>query len=299
MSEDVKQPVAADAGAPGDAGTTPTTVVSSADTTKTEAQPSWPDQWRSLMSGGDEKTLKRLERFTDPSAVFKSYTQLEAKMNGGNLTAKLPEKPTPEELTAWRKDNGIPLTPEDYKIELKGGNVLGEADQPIVKTFREAAHAHNLAPTAVNGVLDWYYKTVDDMNAQQAAEDAAYREASEDALRGTWGNEFRRNVQIIENMMAGWPEGLRDAIVNARTPDGRLLGANPHYLQAMASMALELNPVETVVPGGNPAAMASRKEEIERTMREDYKKYDADKAMQAEYEKIINAEIALKKRHAA
>ncbi len=64
----------------------------------------------------------RLDRFDSPAAVAKSYRELEAKVSSGEL--KAPVKPPaadakPEEVAAWRKEQGLPETAQAYVEGLK------------------------------------------------------------------------------------------------------------------------------------------------------------------------------------
>ena len=74
----------------------------------------WSDDWRSKMAGGDAKEAKRLERFASPKEVFKSYRAFETRLSSGELKSAMPKDAKPENLTAWRAENGIP---EDIKGE--------------------------------------------------------------------------------------------------------------------------------------------------------------------------------------
>ena len=42
-----------------------------------QAPADWPDNWRELMAGDDEKVLKRLDRFQSPKNVAKSWLSAE------------------------------------------------------------------------------------------------------------------------------------------------------------------------------------------------------------------------------
>ena len=66
----------------------------------------WSDDWRSKMAGGDAKEAKRLERFASPKEVFKSYRAFETRLSSGELKSALPKDAKPEQLTAWRAENG-------------------------------------------------------------------------------------------------------------------------------------------------------------------------------------------------
>src|SRR5206468_684958 len=107
----------------------------------------WPDDWRAKLAGDDKAFLKRLERFTDPAAVAKSYRELETKVSAPKVNAP-PADASPEQVAAWRKDQGLPETPDAYisGLEMPDGVVFGDADQPVLQKFAATAHEMNIPP---------------------------------------------------------------------------------------------------------------------------------------------------------
>lgn len=271
--------------------------------------------WRSRMAGSDADALKRLARFPDEGALFKSYRALEARLSSGELKKALPEGATAEEITTWRKENGLPEKAEGYveALALPNGLVLGEADKPIVAEFAAAALEGNIDPKAFNGLVTKYYAIQDQQRAKQETDDATFKQSSEDTLRGAWeGPAYRQNLTAISNMMAGWPKGLAERVLAGRTAayqdengklvEPRKLGDDPAFVQQMAALALELNPAASLVPAGATNAakgVADRIEEIRKFRREKPNEYEADKKMQAEELELIDAQLKIQKRAAA
>lgn len=265
--------------------------------------------WRDQVAAGDEKFRKQLDRIVDLSALGKKLRSLESKFSSGEYKRQLGEGATDEEVKAWRKENGIPEEAKGYldKMELPDGMVLGEADKPVAESFAEAAQAMNLPPEAFNGVIGWYYAQQDAIREQREESDAQRKQESEDELRGVWeGADYRRNLNSIQNMMATWPEGLADRILAGRTPDGRKIGDDPAFIQAMAHLAGELNPAATLVPhsGADQAkGVEDRIAEIKGWMgaskgSDNWKKYWKDDAVQNEYRELLTAQEKLKARAA-
>lgn len=267
------------------------------------AQPDWRDR----MAGEDKDFRKRLERFADEGAFAKSYRALEGKLSSGEMKRALPDGASAEELATWRKENGIPDKPEGYveKLALPEGLVIGEADKPIVAEFAKAAHESNIDPKAFSGLVAQYYKIQDAQRAAQEDGDAAFKQNSEEALRTTWqGPEFRQNLTAIQNMLAGWPEGLAARVLAGRTPDGRKLGDDPAFVQQMAQLARELNPAATLVPAGSAdptKGVADRIAEIKTWMgakkgTPEWKRYWSDEKVRAEYRDLLDAQSKMKAR---
>lgn len=264
----------------------------------------WPSDWRANLSAGDDKLAQRLERFASPADLLKSYRALEQRQSSGELKRALPDNATPEELTAWRKDNGIPEKPDGYELKLSDGRVVGEADKPQVSKFLEQMHAKNASPQLVNAALDAYYQAQEEAIAQREQLDDQFRQKSEDALRSEWGQDYRRNLNLIKGLFATAPEGLSDKLFGARFADGTPLGSDPDALRYFATLAREVNPVGAVVPGAGANAGATIKEElasIQKLMGDrgsEYWKGQKAEAMQARYRELITADQQLQRRAA-
>jgi len=268
---------------------------------KGAAQP----DWRARMAGNDAEALKRLARFPDETALFKSYRALEARLSSGDLKKALPDGATAEEVATWRKENGIPENEAGYveKLALPNGLVLGEADKPIVAEFAKAALESNVDPKAFNGLVAKYYAIQDQQKAVQETADATFKQESEDALRKAWpAADFRQNLTAIQNFMAGWPEGLAARVLAGRTPDGRKLGDDPAFVQQMAAVAREINPLSTLVPVGTTDPGKNVAEElatIRKFASEKPDEYNADKKMQARRAELTEHLLKAQKRNAA
>lgn len=202
----------------------------------------------------DEKTehaklLKRLQRFTTPADAAKALREQDKIIPLAKRAAP-PKNATPEQLAEWRKEAGIPEKPEDYKIELPKGMVLGDHDKPIIDGFIKAMHGQNVTEATVNAAVAWYLQDRQDQLERMQESDKAYRSAMEETLREEWGSDFKANKSGVENLVNQWPEDVRTALLSARTAEGFLI-ENPGVMKALAGMARELGYVgSTVVPAG-------------------------------------------------
>jgi hypothetical protein len=219
----------------------------------------WPADWRDKFAGGDDKVKNRLERFASPNDVWKAMRALEQRQ--GELKAPLPKDATPEQLTQWRKDNGIPETHDKYDLSLPNGLVIGEQDKPVVDEYLKTAHAMNMPPEVVKSNLEWYFKTVEAQNAATAEADKAFKAESEEKLRAEWGADFKANVNLVAALTESAPEGVKDRLMGGYTADGKKIGDDPAVLKWLANLSREINPAGTVVPPG-PNAATSISEEI-------------------------------------
>jgi hypothetical protein len=287
--------------------TTATALTTAATEAGKTAPATWPDDWREKIAGGDAKVLERLKRFDAPAKMWESYTQLEKKVSSGELkpVKVLAADAKPEEVAAWRKENGIPEKPDGY-LEAIGKDVIPEAaDKEVIGKFLGKMHEANADPKSVKAAVDWFYKNFEDVQVQQATNDAKLARETEEALRAEWGNvDFIRNRNIILGHLDTAPSGVKDALLNARLADGRALMNDPNILRYFFSSAMEANPAATVVPGAGANAgksIVERKGEIEKLMgnkgSEYWKGPNADR-LQKEYRDLINAELAMKRKSA-
>jgi hypothetical protein len=255
----------------------------------------WPDDWRARVAGDDKEYLKRLERFQDPAALAKSYRELERRLSSGELRPGLKPDATPEEVSAWRKANGIPESVNDYKVSLPDGVVLGEAEKPLVDSFKEAALTSNMTPDQVNKAMAWFFDMSQKRDAEQyQADQQAYVQTME-ALRRDWGHEYTPRVNALRAFLTKtYGAELGNQIGMARLPDGRILGNVPEYLNATSQLRHELDPYATVMPSGtlDPAkAGEDRIKEIEGIMRTDPQKYWKTPDLQNELAALYDARV--------
>jgi hypothetical protein len=245
----------------------------------------WPEDWRTQLAGEDRDFLKTLDRFTDPAALAKSYRELRARMSSGEGPKPLPENATPEQKAEWRKENGLPEKWEDYKIELPGGQVIGDADKPLVNDFTKFAHEANMPPAAVTTALTWFFEQQDKINIQRAQQDEAFLDANMEKVKAAWGPALvERNAIGIKTWLDGQPEELKLMFAEARMPDGRKLGAIPEIMNVALRLAQDDNPelFRAMTPAGNSSGMGSSDEIklIEDKMRTDRAGYYKDQALQ-------------------
>lgn len=274
------------------------TIVAGAVDDKTPQVPAdFPEDWRVKLSAGDTKELARLERFGSPTDVYKAYRALEQKMSSGKLKSDLPQNATPEQLTEWRKDNGVPETPDGYDTSLSD-ITIGENDKPLVDEFLKEMHNSNASPTAVKSALKAYYNLVEKQNLERESSDIDFKAESLGELQSEWGADFRKNVNMVANLLATAPTEIAQRIEASRTPEGHKFGDDPAMMKWFNQLAREVNPAAAVVPnaGSNAAnAMADEKKAIEAKMgTAAYTQADRERHME-----IVNAELKMANRNAA
>ena len=258
------------------------------------------------VGGKDDKAtareLKRLQRFVDPTAVYGSFRELDAKFSEGGLV-KLPGKDAkPEEIAAYRKATGVPEKPEAYldNLKLGDGKILGEADKPIFEGFAKAAHEAGYTPSQTSAAVNWYLDLQEEQASQQYQQDAAFRNESTTALTEMWGDAKRMNIGAIATLFSKAPGGanpdaddsLMARILGGRTRDGKIIGDDPEITAWLSEMAREINPAATIIPstgGDTLKSVADEIAEIEKYMRTDRAAYFKDEAKQNRLQQLYTA----------
>lgn len=254
----------------------------------------WGADWRTKMAGGDEAALKRLARYADPTAAVKALSSLQERISKGELKSPLGKDATPEQVAAWRTENGIPAEPTKYDL---GDLKVDAADKPIVDSFLATAHAKNMTNDQAKEAIGWYYAEVTRVAEERAAADKTAARAAEDTLRAAWGNtEYRANLASVNNLLATAPEEVRDNLTYGRLADGTPILAHAPTVQYLLSLALEINPASVIdIPGGGSRmdSVDSEIAKIEDTMREDRTAYNKDERMQQRYRDLLGAKEKL------
>ena len=256
----------------------------------------WAPDWRQKLAGEDAKAIKQLERYASPKDVWNKTRSLEARLSSGELRSTLPKDAKPEELTAWRAENGIPESAAKYELQLKDGLKIGKEDKPLIDTMLQALHGQNATNAQASAVIDTYYALQEKVTADRAAADQAIATKTSDELHGEWGPEYRLNMNKIEGLMATMPADVRDLFKYGRLSNREPILANPGVLRALNEWARAINPVSTLVPnaGGDIGqAIDAEIKAIESNMRApkgspDYKKYWDDVKVQERYRELLD-----------
>lgn len=262
------------------------------DKTKVVAPADWPEDWRDKMAGDDKALRKRLDRFPAPTALLKSYTELESKFKSGKTIVDEPmpdPEKEPEKAKEWREARGIPPDPTGYAVPDTVKNLVTDADKPRLAAFTEAMHAKGLPGQYVGPVMEWYFQEQDAIASAIAETDKENKEGVTEELRAEWGNDFRGNSVLSkrggEKLFPdiNWEE--------ARLPDGRRMGDVANIVRALAEFGRSEWGDVSLVTGDAANKTMARKQELETMMAEDRQKYMANPAFAKEYEAIMDAEI--------
>lgn len=215
------------------------------DTTGSDNTPapkgSWPENWRDQLSGGDDKLKGLLNRYTSPDAFAKAFKELRTAYDSRKPTkaeaVDLPENPTEEQLSAYRKAKGVPDRPEDYEFEIQEGRELADGEYDIFMDFAKNMHERNMPADVVKQVSSWFldYQEI----AQQKAAELAYanRQQTEELLRVEWGPDYKANVNMMSNVLQEHLGTRAPELLSKQFSDGSMLGDNELFIRLMADLS--------------------------------------------------------------
>lgn len=203
----------------------------------------WPENWRQELAGDDEKLLKRLERLSDPKAMARTIIEQDKKISSGQYKKALPDDPSPEELAAYRKENGIPeeATPEAYGIQWPEGYEPNEADQEDIGGFLKIAQDRNWKPDDVKGAWGYYLQMQE--KATQQLYEAAQAKTLEyrDQLRDEFGREFATKKKAADNFIAQQLGDEGQDLAGLTLSDGTKLADHPLFVKLAVNGAYALD----------------------------------------------------------
>jgi len=254
------------------------------------------DDWRLKFAGEDAKELKRLGRFSTEADMYKAYRELEKKKSSGELRQALGKDATAEDLTQWRKENGIPETADKYDLSFDDGLVIGENDKPMVDKFVANMHGENATPAQVKAAIASYYGIVAEQQQARAEADVAFKDDSLSVLREEYQGDFTKNLNIFAAYIETAPPEVAEKLNNARMGDGNPLMNDSEVIKWMTAQAFEINPVATVMPGSvsNPgAAIGEEITSIEKLIGDKTSAYwrgTGSEKMQGRYLELLSAQ---------
>lgn len=254
-----------------------------------------PDNWRNLMAGEDEKTLKLLDRYKTPGDAAAALREAQQKIREG-VSDKLPDEPTDDQIAAYRERNGIPEEHTGYELKMADGLVVGEEDKPLVDAVLQAMHGTNASPESVNAAVNAYYTMQEQAYADRELQDSQDSSATTQSLKDSWGPDYHGNMNAVRSLLNTVPENVREGIQSARMPDGSALFNSPEIMDWMAGISRKSNPAATVMPNSNNPvqAMTDELNQIEGWMKERSPKYWKDEKTQARYRELLDAQDAMR-----
>lgn len=261
-------------------------------------QQKWPETWRADMSGGDEKEIKQLERYATPADIWRKARALEQRLSSGELKSALPKDATEDQVKQWRAENGIPESIDKYDI--KFDEDMDDADKARYTEVLKFAHESNLTNSQAQRIIEGIKEVGDKRAEERQAKDHQLAQATQDALRAEFGPDYRQNINMIHGLLDTAPQGVKQKLLGGRMADGTPIGSDAAVLKFLATLARQINPVTTLVPGAGAniaGAIDDEMSKLEKMMgnrgSEYWKGPTADK-MQARYRELAEAKSRTK-----
>lgn len=206
----------------------------------------WPDDWRVHLAGNDEKELKRLETLSSPQDVWKKYRNMESEYSKRQPRIEYSPDMPEQKLAEWRKQEGIPESPDKYDFSFDDGLVIGEDDQPFIDDFAKYAHESNLSNKAVKDSVRWYLERQAQEQEQLSQKNYDYAVQNMAELKKEWGAEYKGNTMAIGELFVDHPE-VKDLLFGAVNEEGLKVGNNAQLVRWAVDIAKKLNPTATLV----------------------------------------------------
>lgn len=255
------------------------------------SQSVWGDDWRDRIAGGNADERKRLDRFEGPEVIYKSFREYEKRQSAGELRSALKKDATADEQERWRKENGVPLKAEEYKVTLPEGGTAPKEDDAFLNAFRKAAHDNHYTQAQFDSAVSAFYQEVTRQGETVAAAEGELAKKTEDTLRADWGVDYRTNKAMAEQLLSRAPAGFRDRFMNGYLADHSPIKASPEAWKWLVQLEREINPAATVGlgAGGDPGkSLADELQSIRDRMRTDRAGYNKDEKMQARYRELLD-----------
>jgi hypothetical protein len=254
-----------------------------------------PDNWRELAAGENKDQLALLKRYGSLTGVVKALQEAQNTIRSGKIKRDMPDPKDEKAMSEWRKEQGIPDSPEGYALPEPVTKRMVDADKPILSSFTEFAHAKNAPPAFVEMAAEWYVDMSEKAEAAQLEKDAKASESSDDALREAWSrDEYKGNMTLAKRFMASAGE-IGDAWTEARLPDGRRLGDIASFIQWASDQGRNSFGDVAFSSGDAETRHNNRRAEIEKIRDNDFDRYEKE-GLNKELLELIDKDLKRGKR---
>ena len=222
-----------------------------------------------------EALKKQLGRYKTQEDYMLAGLSAQEKIRSGEFRrAKLADDASEEEVSEWRRDNGIPEKPESYDIPKIAGHKWTEEDSPFIDSFKKVAHEANIDQGQLNRFADWYARNLSEQQdtylEKLASNDRQDMESLEDGLRSELGTDFRPVSKLVQRLMKDNERGvgdfskeLREARYIDEEGNYRRLINHPKMTRFLVGLALETYGDAALIDGDAKGGTSNRLKEIE------------------------------------
>jgi hypothetical protein len=260
----------------------------------TEAAPYWPQDWKTKLVGDDaeSKFAKWVARYGSPDAALKGGFEAVNMVRSGQYKKALTDGAKPEDVAAWRAENGVPEKPEDYKItvpaEFTPDDASKKAAEAAVAAYKPVFHELNISQGVAEQLVARHF-------AEEAAVHQARYEAAQQAmekykldLAREYGRDYETNMrtaaQFISQQVGSDAAGR---LFNMVLADGTHLGSHPDFVRFATNSALAFSSDGEIVTGdGGGTAGKSVDEQLREAI--DVKFTDPKRYHSEDHQKLVD-----------
>lgn len=155
----------------------------------------FPENWKDgLGEFKEDASLKTIHSVQD---LAKSYVNAQKLIGKEKVVIPDWKHATEEDVTAFYKKVGlVPETSENYELE-----VGEDADETVVKSYKETVHKLNMSPKQAQGLLEWYQQAQQQIDQQM--EEAQLSEISSEleSYKKERGAAYQRDIGYARNVI--------------------------------------------------------------------------------------------------
>lgn len=244
---------------------------------------------RERLAGGDEKLLKELNRYKSAESIGKAFRDNKKAASERKGPMRLPDKPTDDEVKAYREAYGIPDEATDYPVAFREDYEPTEADTEILSNFRDTMHERNIDPKAAEAALEWYQDFAAAQEQERNSRLAKTAQETQAELRSEWGGEYDGNIGAVrEFMTAQLGDKGFDDMMALRLDNGSRLQDHSAFVKMMANVATDYYGSNVIFDGDIETTSQTVQERIDELLKlrnDDPDKYFSD-GVQAKISKL-------------
>ena len=169
-----------------------------------------------------------ISKFSNVNDLVKEHVNLQSLL--GRKGVVIPKEGDPSEVwSKYRSEMGVPEEASGYFED--ASNV-----DELTSRLAEIAHKNNLSASQFNELVNGYSNYYNSKAEQVEKEAEALTAENLEALKREWGRAYEAKANIGSSALNTITNGSPDAIANIVLSDGTLLGNNPFFVKAMASV---------------------------------------------------------------
>ncbi|NKB59001.1 MAG: hypothetical protein GKS00_21960 [Alphaproteobacteria bacterium] len=215
-----------------------------------------PPDWRASIEDPDLYRLS--ERYESATAMAKAVSDL--RRETATRIKPLGESPTPDEIAAYRKQTGVPLSADGYAFDMPQGTEPSEADTAFQNEMARAMHGVNVTGGQAKALGSAFNDYVARQQADTEAVSAAALEQSVAALKREFGADYDRNVEYARRAALDFGSESFVEFLETKIVDGAPLGDHPAFIKAFARIGRGAGEasIDVETPAGDSATLDER-----------------------------------------